>query len=383
MKKLIISLVILSMAVFLGACSSNTEPESSPEEIPAESPAEAPAETPEAQVPEAETPAAETPAEEAPAVSDLTLDDLYPFEADVTRVYQGSGNEFAWFDQYVDFLEGDRIQLRENNGGTEIVRVLEKKDGVLREVINLPETYYKENILSKEPNTDRILLQEPIAVGTSWNNENESNAITAVDKEIQTPYGTFRAVEVTRKAESDGSKYTNIDYYSEGLGLIRTVNLGDGYEVTSSLEKLERGMPRTKVVNFYYPNANDERIFLYRKEIAFTTNDIPRNKIVEAYKDLPKEAAPVLSKNTAVNYLYLNQDGMVYVDLSQQFIGEMNAGAGYESLILQSLANTLGDYYGADKIILTVDGKTYESGHILLEKFEPIEVNYDSIVDMN
>lgn len=383
MKKLIITVVILSMAVFLGACSKNAQPESSPEDIPAEAPAEAPAETPGAEVPEAETPAEETPAEEAPSAPDLTLDDLYPFEADVTRVYQGSGNEFAWFDQYVDFLEGDRIQLRENNGGTEIVRVLEKKDGVLREVINLPETYYKENILSKEPNTDRILLQEPIAVGTSWNNENESNAITAVDKEIQTPYGTFRAVEVTRKTESDGSEYTNIDYYSEGLGLIRTVNLGDGYEVTSSLEKLERGMPRTKVVNFYYPNANDERIFLYRKEIAFTTNDIPRNKIVEAYKNLPKEAAPVLSKNTAVNYLYLNQDGMVYVDLSQQFIGEMNAGAGYESLILQSLANTLGDYYGADKIILTVDGKTYESGHILLEKFEPIEVNYDSIVDMN
>ncbi len=383
MKKLIITVVILSMAVFLGACSKNAQPESSPEDIPAEAPAEAPAETPGAEVPEAETPAEETPAEEAPSAPDLTLDDLYPFEADVTRVYQGSGNEFAWFDQYVDFLEGDRIQLRENNGGTEIVRVLEKKDGVLREVINLPETYYKENILSKEPNTDRILLQEPIAVGTSWNNENESNTITAVDKEIQTPYGTFRAVEVTRKAESDGSEYTNIDYYSEGLGLIRTVNLGDGYEVTSSLEKLERGMPRTKVVNFYYPNANDERIFLYRKEIAFTTNDIPRNKIVEAYKNLPKEAAPVLSKNTAVNYLYLNQDGMVYVDLSQQFIGEMNAGGGYESLILQSLANTLGDYYGADKIILTVDGKTYESGHILLEKFEPIEVNYDSIVDMN
>lgn len=383
MKKLIISLVIISMAVFLGACSSNGAPESSPEEIPAESPAEAPAETPEAQVPEAETPAAETPAEEAPAVSDLTVDDLYPFEADVTRVYQGTGNEFAWFDQYVDFLEGDRIQLRENNGGTEIVRVLEKKDGVLREVINLPETYYKENILSKMPNTDRILIKEPIAVGTSWNNENESNAITAVDKEIETPYGTFKAVEVTRKASNDGNEYTNIDYYSEGLGLIRTVNLGDGYEVTSSLEKLERGIPRKKVVNFYYPNANDERIFLYRKELVFTTNDIPRNKIVEAYKDLPKEAAPVLSKNTAVNYLYLNQDGMVYVDLSQQFINEMNAGAGYESLILQSLANTLGDYYGADKIMLTVDGKTYESGHILLEKFEPIEVNYDSIVDMN
>ncbi len=382
MKKLIILLGIISMTVFLGACSANPQPESNPEEVTAESPAEAPAETPEAEAPKAETPA-ESPSEDAELVPVFTVDDLYPFEADVTRVYQGTGNEFAWFDQYVDFIEGNRIQIRENNGGTEIVRVLEKKDGILREVINLPETYYKENILAKTANTDRILLQEPIAVGTTWNNENESNAITAVDKEIETPYGTLAAVEVTRKAENDGNEYTNIDYYTDGLGLVKTVNIGDGYEVTSSLERLDRGIPRKKVVNFYYPNANDERIFLYRKELLFTTNDIPRNKIVDAYKNLPKEAAPVLSKNTEVNYLYLNQDGMVYVDLSQQFVNEMNAGAGYESLILQSLANTLGDYYGADKVMLTVDGKTYESGHILLEKFEPIEVNYDSIVDMN
>jgi hypothetical protein len=33
--------------------------------------------------------------------------------------------------------------------------------------------------------------------------------------------------------------------------------------------------------------------------------------------------------------------------------------------------------------MLTIDGKTYESGHIVLEKFEALEVNYDSIVDMN
>ena len=61
----------------------------------------------------------------------------------------------------------------------------------------------------------------------------------------------------------------------------------------------------------------------------------------------------------------------------------MNAGAGYEGLILQSLANTIGDYYGVSKVMLTIDGKTYESGHIVLEKFEALEVNYDSIVDMN
>ena len=45
----------------------------------------------------------------------------------------------------------------------------------------------------------------------------------------------------------------------------------------------------------------------------------------------------------------------------------MNAGAGGENLILQSIVNTFGNYYG-EKVYLTVDNKPYESGHIVLEK---------------
>ena len=61
----------------------------------------------------------------------------------------------------------------------------------------------------------------------------------------------------------------------------------------------------------------------------------------------------------------------------------MNAGSGVEAMILQSLANTVGDYFGVSKVMLTIENEPYESGHILLEKFEAIEVNYDGIVDKN
>ncbi|MFH5834694.1 GerMN domain-containing protein [Proteiniclasticum sp. C24MP] len=385
MKKLKITIALFTVMMLLMACGADSgkeTPAETPAEVPQEEPAEEPAESPaegEAEENEQE-PEAEEPAED---VKEYTVEMLYPFESDTHRVYEGKGNEYAAYDVYVDFMQEDRIQLRENNGGTEIVRVLEKKEGMLKEIIFEPETYYKENFLSKEANTDRILLMEPVAEGTTWKSGEETSTITAVEKEVETPYGTFDAVEVTRVTKTDNGEYTNIDYYAENLGLIKTLNIGEGYEVSSSLEKIEKDTAQRKVVNFYYPNAMDERIFLYRKEIAFTTNDIPRMLLIEAYKDLPKEAAPVLTPNTRVNYLYLNQDGMVYVDLSKEFLTEMNAGAGYESLILQSLANTFGDYYGTSKVLLTIDGETYESGHILLREFEPLEVNYDSIVDMN
>lgn len=377
MKKLTwISLTVVIL-LMITACGKNK----------IDSPAMGAPETPEVSFeedeaePEAPAENAETPMEEETGTSYL-IDELFPFEEDVYRVYEGKNNEFAGYDEYVDFMEGNRIQLRRYNGGTEIVSVLEKTDGMLVEIINRGETYYKENFLNKKPEKNNILLKEPLRLNATWESDGFTSEVTGVDVEVKTGIGTFKALEVTR-VDNDDDTVTTVQYYVKGMGLVKTVDITEGFEVSSTLSKMEGNAVRKKFVNFYYPNAQDERIFLYRKEISFTTNDIPKILIINAYKDLPKEAVPVLTKNTKVNYLYLNQDGMVYLDLTKEFLQEMNAGSGYEGLILRSLANTIGDYYGVDKVMLTIDGKTYESGHIVLEKFEPLEVNYDSIVDMN
>lgn len=377
MKKL--TWVSLAMVVLMMITACNKSNIETPESVTPEAPAESPGE-PEME-PESPAEEVETPSEEGVGVT-YTVDELYPFEENVYRVYEGMGNEFAGYDEYVDFLSDSRIQLRRNNGGTEIVSVLEKKDGMLVEIISKAETYYKENFLDKDPEENKILLKEPLTLDASWDSEGQTATVTGVDVEVKTGIGTFTALEVTRVTKGKESE-KRVEYYVRGMGLVKVIDTGKDYEVSATLTKMEGNAVRKRFVNFYYPNAQDERIFLYRKEISFTTNDIPKILIINAYKELPKEAVPVLTKNTKVNYLYLNQDGRVYLDLTKEFLQEMNAGAGYEGLILQSLANTIGDYYGVSKVMLTIDGKTYESGHIVLEKFEALEVNYDSIVDMN
>ena len=57
----------------------------------------------------------------------------------------------------------------------------------------------------------------------------------------------------------------------------------------------------------------------------------------------------------------------------------MNAGSSFEALILQSLTNTLGNYYGVQEVYITIDGGPYESGHIIIEEGEPSTVNYDNV----
>ena len=60
----------------------------------------------------------------------------------------------------------------------------------------------------------------------------------------------------------------------------------------------------------------------------------------------------------------------------------MNAGSQYEAMILQSITNTFGQYYETDRVIVTVEGVLYESGHILLEEGDFFETDYSNIAEV-
>jgi spore germination protein GerM len=88
----------------------------------------------------------------------------------------------------------------------------------------------------------------------------------------------------------------------------------------------------------------------------------------------------LLGPNVKINSLYLNKDNVVYVDFSKEFTTQMNAGSGYELMILQCITNTLGEYYGVNKVYITIENKPYSSGHILMKKGEPFIVNTENSI---
>jgi hypothetical protein len=57
----------------------------------------------------------------------------------------------------------------------------------------------------------------------------------------------------------------------------------------------------------------------------------------------------------------------------------MNSGTGLESMIIQSIVNSLGDYYNTDKVYISINGKPYESGHFALKAGECFYVNYKNV----
>ncbi|MEL1135727.1 GerMN domain-containing protein [Desulfitobacterium sp. THU1] len=303
------------------------------------------------------------------------------YQENTRYVYEGQGNEYASYDIYVDYSTGDRVQLRTNNGGTEMVRVLVLDAGQIVQQLAQGETYYRED-LTKSPKLNKngeVLLKEPLTKGTTWTlADNRKRTITNVDAALSTPSGNYKVVEVT----TEGNDSKVIDYYAPNVGLVKTVFKGtDGFEVTSTLSKLEKNTPLVQNVRAYYPNIDDGKIHTTSLQLSFKTNDITKQVFEGEFKKQAANHGKLIGENVKIKSLYLNQDGRVYVDFTKNLVTEMNAGAGYEGMILQSIVNTLGDYYGVSEVNLTIEGEPYASGHVEMKKGEFFKVNKNNVVE--
>lgn len=369
MKKFTLIMGIIVTTLFLAACKNkgtNTEDIN-----------QKPTTTPEVTATPTAVPTESTDKTKEEPTTLLTIADYFPFKEDAEYVYEGEGNEYASYVIYTDYIKEDSIQLRKSDSGTEVVQVLKYEKGELTRVLSREEAYYRENLIGKTEGEAEILLKEPLKQGTEWTIPgNHKRYISNVGVDITTPSGDYETLEVT--TEEEGGK--KVDYYAPGVGLIKTVYSGKDFQVTSSLSKINANTPFKQTISIYYPTV-EETIRVEEKELSFHTNDITKIKLEEAVKDIKNENnRPLISTNTRINSLYLSKDNIVNVDFSKELITEMNAGAGYEALILQSITNTLGDYYGAKEVYMTIDGNLYESGHILIKKGETFKVNYDKVV---
>ncbi|MGH4052623.1 MAG: GerMN domain-containing protein [Clostridium sp.] len=311
-----------------------------------------------------------------------TIKDYFSYKENTKYVYEGKGNEYAAKDVSVDYLTGNRVQLRSSNGGTVMGEVLENKNGQLSKIFSRPEFYYREDLTGKPSSKAEVMLKEPLVKGTTWTiADNIKRTISNVDVNITTPSGKYKTIEVT--TQNKDSK--NLDYYAPNVGLVKSLYVAKDMEVSTTLSKIEKNAKITQTVKFYYPNVVEDKLYFVNKELSFNTNDITKSILEKAFKDLPKgneNLGKVLSQNAKIKSLYLNNDNMVYVDFTKEFVSEMNAGSGYEGMILQCITNTLGSYYGVDRVYITVEGSPYSSGHILMKKGEAFTVNVKNSIEL-
>ncbi len=309
-----------------------------------------------------------------------TVNDYFPMKENVHYVYEGVGNEFAGYDVWNEYIEGNKIQQRVDNGGTVTTKIYELNNGVLTRIFSQEETYYRENLLDVAAADPEVLLMDPIKVGTRWTlADGRIRSIVSTNVRVSVPMGSYDAIQVITEDPKNASNNTN-DYYVKDIGLVKTVFSMAEMEISSSLKEISENVFQTQTVQFYYPDIDTETYTVIAKDLNFHTNDVTADILAEAYKQAPGgNLNAVFSKNTKINTLTRGIDGRVLLDLTGAFETEMNAGSGYESMILQSIANTFGAYYNqAPELVLTIEGKPYSSGHYEFQEGEGIPAIYDA-----
>ncbi|MBN2222586.1 MAG: GerMN domain-containing protein, partial [Vallitaleaceae bacterium] len=277
------------------------------------------------------------------------------------------------------------------NGGTTMIHLLEIEDGELRSFHSEGEFYHVEDRLSQFSSSEMlsdeafnnlpetpldILLKEPIEVGTTWQSAyGNERSITALDKTIQVPYGEFQALEVTTLLDDNTEQY---DYYVKDLGFVLSIYQASDFEVKTLLKEVKKDHALTLPLQVYYPDFEGETTAYSEESIEFYTND----SIVELLANKMKTVSgtddmPTLTENVHLNSLQTDPNlGILYIDFSNNLVREMNAGSLLEGLILQSINNTLGNYTHLNKVVITLDGELYSSGHFMLEQGDYFEVQF-------
>jgi hypothetical protein len=165
-----------------------------------------------------------------------SLKDFFPLAEGSTWQYKGEGNEYASFVRKVLFVEGDKAQVSEDNGGTVSSSVFEITEAAITRVFFQGEEYNEAKLLDKESNDSLIVLKSPLAVGTKWESKEGTREIAAMDAVVDTPAGKFEnCIKVSIKMENS----TMNEYYKEGVGLVKREFESEGMKVTSTLEKYQ------------------------------------------------------------------------------------------------------------------------------------------------
>jgi len=181
--------------------------------------------------PEEEQPA---PQVEEPPIATQNLSVFFPLTEGSTWVYQGEGNEFAAFNREVLFVEGDKAQIREDNGGTVSAAVFKTTDNEIIRIFFQGEEYDNTNFLNQEPNDSLVILKTPLEVGTKWEEPNGVREIVEMDARVDTPAGQFKNCI---KVKISGEESTLYEYFKDEIGMVKREFISGDTYVTSSLEK--------------------------------------------------------------------------------------------------------------------------------------------------
>lgn len=296
--------------------------------------------------------------EEAPA---LTVADYFPMIEGYQSVFEGDGNEFSGFTRTYDFINDEFLTMRTATEGTTTVEVVAITADKAEVMMTKPETYSHEELtydmITQPDEPTRVLIEGPIEVGHTFDNDGRQREITGIDVPVETKTGTYETLEVSEYSENSIRR----EYYAPDVGLVYAEDESTDpeayYFVTQILSQLfYEGWGEE--VTFYYPNGEGE--FEQANEtVAMTTNDDMALKFTQIFQGGNSADQQMMTKSVDINSISVDgQDPrkgkIVYVDFSEN-ISEL-ADDPQGKAKLDAMMATMGQYYNADYIQPAIEG---------------------------
>lgn len=152
--------------------------------------------------------------------------------------------------------------------------------------------------------------------------------------------------------------------------------------INSSDTKNTEAIANRSVRLFFYDVDSGQT--KYTDKTISVNNGALVSAIVNALKKSTDNQYGILDSNIDVRSAKLDKDkDLLTVNFGENFVNNMNLGAGTEASVLQAVVNSLGYNYGVNNVCITVNGKPYSSGHIVKDSNEAFKVNYENAVPMN
>ncbi len=258
--------------------------------------------------------------------------------------------------------------------------VYQVKNGEIRRTFYDPNFEQNINLLDyKSEATSVVLLKEPVVLGNSWKYGvgDAECVITGEAVEIKTPDGLFKTIEVS--TDMKNGTYQK-DYYSESLGLIKTVYTNaNGTKVEVLLTNkapIIGGLDRAMYV--YYLTADGFNGKSTLVQFKQNTNKSMESVFEEILKTTTDEnLKPLISPYTKINFIKLDPElKYIQVDFSKEFKAYTSKTKAVETKHLVALANTFCRYYRTTNFKITIDGQPYTSSNYTMSENDTIKATF-------
>ena len=150
-------------------------------------------------------------------------------------------------------------------------------------------------------------------------------------------------------------------------------NQSDKYDTNNSNEIT------TDDANIYYYDVVTDKIVYINKTIEIKDKAL----VNELKKNPSEEIASALNSDISLNSAKVDSENdTIKLDFSSNFVEAQNLGSGPESSTLTAICNTFGDYFNVSKVIITLDGKPYTSGHISMKDGDTFKVDLNNTLEL-